>query len=121
MHGKGLSGRVNVVLTRNKDYISKHGEIVFNDAKKIVQHHKTNTERDKKVMICGGSKVYEEFLPYADEIILTHVHRYTKNADAYYPIELQDSLGFIPVEESEVKYDKHEDVYYRFVKYKKEQ
>lgn len=119
MHGRGLKGRINVVLSKSGEYVSKHGEIVFNDAQKIVKHHETNTDNDKKIMICGGERVYEEFLPYADEIILTHVNKHVENVDTFYPIELQESLGFIPVEESELMYDELEDVYYRFVKYSK--
>lgn len=121
IHGKGLSGRVNVVLTRDESYEPKHGEIVFNDIEKIINHHKTNNVDDKKIMICGGSSVYSSFLPYADEIILTHINKHVEEADTFYDLDLQESLGFCPVEESEELYSEKYDAYFKFVRYKKEE
>lgn len=117
IHGKGLSGRTNIILSKNEDYVAEHGEFVFNSIDKIIAHHETNSDSDKKIMVCGGSSVYSEFLPYASEIILTHVNKHVEKVDSWYPIELQDRLGFIPIEESEEFYSEKYDAYYKFVRY----
>lgn len=119
IHGKGLSGRSNIVLTQNSDYVPEHGEFVFNSIDKIISHHKTNSSDDKKIMICGGSSIYREFLPFADEILLTHINKHVEEADTFYPMQQQIDFGFIPVEESEEFYTEKYDAYYKFVRYVK--
>lgn len=117
IHGKGLSGRTNIVLTRNTEYVPKHGEFVFNSINRIISHHETNTDMDKKIVFCGGESVYRDSLPFADEVILTHVNKHVEDVDAWYPMELQEALNFQPVETSEDFYSEKYDAYYKFVRY----
>ena len=117
MNGKPLPNRVNVVLTRSKDYKAPHGVFVFHSVEDIIKASKTMGEKDKNIMICGGSKVYEEFLPYANTVYLTHVSKVVEDANVFYPIEAQEELGFRVVRKSHKHYDEKEDVYYRFVEY----
>lgn len=119
MNGKPLPNRVNVVLTRNKSYQSQFGEFIFHDVESILKHCKTlNDEIDKKVFIIGGGQVYSSFLEHANEILLTIVNKHVE-ADAFYPMELQDDLGFDPIEESDEFYTEKYDAYYKFVRYKR--
>lgn len=119
MHGKGLPGRTNIVLTRDVSYVPGHGEIVFNSIDKIINHHETNSDIDKKIIVCGGESVYREFLPHACEILLTHINKHVEEADSFYPLSLQEELGFVPVETSGEFYSEKYDAYYKFVRYKK--
>lgn len=119
MNGKPLPNRVNVVLTRNKSYQPQFGEFVFHDVESILKHCKTlNDDIDKKVFIIGGGQVYASFLEHTNEILLTIVNKHVE-ADAFYPMHLQDELGFIPIEESEEFYTEEYDAYYKFVRYTK--
>lgn len=117
MRGEPLPKRINCVLTRDDSYESKYGELVYNSVERIINHHKTMGDKDKKVFVCGGSEVYKQFLPYTNEVLLTHVNKHVEGTEVFYPIELQDSLGFVPIEESEEHYSEKYDAYYKFVRY----
>lgn len=119
MNGKPLPNRINVVLTKNKKYKAPTGVFVFNSVEDIIKSCKTMNENDKKVMVCGGEYIYKEFLPYADKIHLTHVHKIIEEANVFYPMDLQEELGFKEIDTSEYMYDEKHDVYYQFVTYEK--
>lgn len=118
MNGKPLPNRINVILTRDEEYESKHGELAYTSVDRIINHHKTMGDKDKKVYVIGGEEIYKEFLPFAAEIMLTIVNKHIEEADAFYPVDLQDELGFTPTEEEEFYSDKY-DAYYKFVRYAK--
>lgn len=115
-NNRPLPNRTNIVLTKNKSYKPPRGVFVFNNIDEILKGVKTLGDKDKKVYICGGSEIYKLFLPYADEVILTHVDKVAEVTTNYYPMELQNSLGFIPLEPEEYYSDKYE-CKYSFVKY----
>lgn len=118
MRGKPLSNRVNVVLTHNKKYKPRFNEFVFHDIDSILKGIKTMGENDKKVFVIGGSEIYTLFLPHVSEIELTIVDKHIDEADTFYNMELQESLGFTPVE-AEDRYCENTDLTYKFVRYTK--
>lgn len=76
-----LPNRVNVVLTR-KD-IELEGAIVKHSIEEVMELIKTEY-KDQEVMIMGGQSIYEQFLPYADRLYVTHIFRKFE-ADAFFP------------------------------------
>ena len=119
LRGKPLEGRINAILTNNENYESKYGEQVYTDLNRIINHSKTLTENDKTIYVAGGMEIYKSLLPHCDEVLLTHVNKHVE-ADIYYPIELQEELGFKAVKESEDFYSEKYDAYYKFVRYVKD-
>jgi len=115
--GGALKDRINVVLTRDENYESKYGELAYNSVDRIINHHKTMVDSDKKIFVIGGEEIYNIMLPFASEAILTIVNKHVEEADAFYPIDLQDSLGFVPIEQSEDFYSDKYECYYKFVRY----
>ena len=82
-----LPDRINVVLTTNKGFkANENSTIVENSVEKIVNHYRTG-KQDKCLFIIGGETIYKQFLPYADEIHLTVIHKKADNVDTYFPIE----------------------------------
>ncbi len=75
-----LKGRIHLVLT------SKHLDENENlkAFKSIEELLKYLDDLDEEVMVIGGGKIYKEFLPYADKLILTEIND-TKDADTYFP------------------------------------
>lgn len=67
--GRPLPKRRNIVISRNFDYQAEGCEIAHSpeEALEMAQH-------DGEIMIIGGAKIYEAFLPIADRIYLTRVH-----------------------------------------------
>ena len=66
-----------------------------------------------EVMIIGGAKVYSEFLPYSDRLLLTEIDDYDADADAFFP-EIDDNW-----EKSIIKENKDNKPTYKHVEYLK--
>lgn len=75
-----------IVLTSNLNYDPKDDKVlIFHKIFDALSY-----AEDKEIYICGGSKIYEEFLPYADQMIITEIKgRY--EGDSYFPLyNMQD-------------------------------
>ena len=92
-----LPGRLNTVLSRNLDYKLDQA-FVFTGKEELLSalHQKTpysdgiNYER---AFVIGGQQVYQEFLPYANRLELTHIKTLVDDADTYFPrINMDDWL-----------------------------
>jgi len=80
-NGKALSGRTNIVITRNKLFAPKDAEIVFSVNEAIELAKKFETE---EIFIIGGGEIYRETLPIIDRIYITVIDEEIKG-DTYYP------------------------------------
>jgi dihydrofolate reductase len=81
--GRALSGRQNIVLTRQSEFVADDCDIVSSVDAAIA------TAGDAgEVMVIGGSEIYELFLPLAERIYMTRVHM-DIDGDARFP-ELDD-------------------------------
>lgn len=76
---KALPGRRNIVLTHQSDFHAQDAQIVHS-----VQEALQCTAQED-VFIIGGAGVYEQFLPYADFIYLTHIDAGCTDADTFFP------------------------------------
>ncbi len=79
-----LGNRIIYILTRSKNIkFNKNEEVnIINDYKMIVNKYHKNLKDD--IYICGGSEIYELFLPFADEIIISIINgKYI--GDKYFP------------------------------------
>ena len=77
--GKALPGRRSIVITRQANYKAPGVEVVATPeaALELARHA-------DEVMIIGGGKVYEHFLPMTDRIYLTRVHTEIEG-DTFFP------------------------------------
>ena len=110
--GQPLSGRTNIILSRDESY--KAGDaIIVHSVEELLEKVKAYNTDD--VYIIGGDSIYKQFLPYCDEAIVTKVdHEY--EADAYFPNLDEDSEWKIVDESDDETYF---DLDYKFVTYKK--
>src|SRR5690606_146474 len=115
-NSKPLSGRVNVLITSNTKYQPKFNELVVHDIDSVIKGYKTLTADDKKIFVIGGETLYRQLLPYTCEVFITHIDKHVDKADTFYPMELQESLGFIESDRESYYSDKY-DCEYSFVKY----
>jgi dihydrofolate reductase len=93
-NGEPLEGRTSIVLTNSPErvVVSGDGDVSeLTDASSV--HVASRVEEalgmagavnSDVVYIAGGQSVYEEFLPVADELVLTHVDAEI-DGDAYFP------------------------------------
>lgn len=67
--GRPLPKRRNIVISRDPNYQAEGCEVVHSPEEAL-----EITKNDGEVMIMGGAKIYEAFLPLADRIYLTRIH-----------------------------------------------
>lgn len=102
-----LPGRTNYVLTRHPERLPE-GVVAVNDIEAFIKDH-----TDEEVFVIGGGFVYNEFLPYADNLYLTEVDA-TAEADTFFP-EFDKSK----YEKTIIKKGQSDDLTYAFAKYTK--
>lgn len=79
---KPLKGRMNMILTGNKNY-KVDNSIIVHSVDEAIKHADDNDY--KELMILGGGKVYADIINKADKIYLTRVHHVFEDADTFFP------------------------------------
>ncbi len=82
MGSKLLPGRMNIILTQQKD-LSIAGAWVVNSIEAAIALAKSNDYNE--LMVIGGGQVYEMALPLANKIWLTRVHTQI-DGDTFFPV-----------------------------------
>lgn len=76
-----LPGRVNIIITRDKNY-TLQGFFTANSIEAAIQ--KAKESEDQEVFVIGGAETYKLALPQANRLYLTIVEG-TYDADAFFP------------------------------------
>jgi dihydrofolate reductase len=76
---KPLPKRKNYVLSRDVSF-NPEGATIIDSIDKVVELGKGHD-----VFVIGGGEIYEQLLPYADRIMMTHVHVVDANAQVFFP------------------------------------
>ncbi|HYF93121.1 MAG TPA: dihydrofolate reductase [Symbiobacteriaceae bacterium] len=74
--GEALPKRINVVLTRDRQYAAPGCE--------VVQSIEEVLRDERPVFIIGGAELYREFLPYAKSLHITRIHA-DFEGDTFFP------------------------------------
>jgi dihydrofolate reductase len=74
-----LPNRVNIVITRDKNYQAK-GCLVVNNLEDALR----KADNNREIFIIGGGQIYREGLKFADRIYLTKIHK-NISGDTYFP------------------------------------
>lgn len=77
---KPLPKRKNYVLTDNKELEVSGNTKLVHSIEEVLEMAK-----GKDVYIIGGGHTYYQFMPYADKLIITHVHEFHPNAEVFFP------------------------------------
>lgn len=83
--GKALPNRRNIVVTRDVDYLKGKDldiEIVPSLQSAIALFEGSSEE----VFVIGGAQIYEQAMPYADKLYITHVNGVWPLADSFFPV-----------------------------------
>lgn len=83
--GKPLPGRLNIVVTRNKDF-SAEGVVVVHDLHEAIEQAK---EYHDEVMIIGGSEIFRLTLGMADRLYITFIQQ-AFSGNTYFPAYSDD-------------------------------
>ena len=111
-NGLPLKNRVNVVITKDKEYNVKDAIICHSieEALEVLKQY-----NDEDIYVIGGESVYRQFLPYCSVAHVTKIN-YSYDADTYFPN--LDEMDEWTIEESSDERT-YFDLKYEFVKYVK--
>jgi len=82
--GRALPKRLNIIITRNKDYKAPEGVLVFQDLESAVERAKEETQTSK-VFIIGGGEIYKKSLSMVSKVFVTRVDLEIEEGEAFYP------------------------------------
>lgn len=108
---KPLPGRKNVVIT------DIPGES-FNDAVPAysIEDAISKCEKSEQIFIMGGGSVYRQFMPLADRLYITHVHKKAP-ADVFFP-KIDPEIWKV-VEKEEYKANEENPIPYTYIMYER--
>lgn len=110
--GKPLRNRRNIVLTSDSTF-SEEGIETANSVEGVL----SLLSPEEEVVIFGGSKVYEAFLPYVTKMYITKVHHAFDKCDTFFPdIDMEE---WEEVSNEQGEYDFHNCYSYSFHEYVK--
>lgn len=111
-NGLPLKNRVNVVITKDKEYNVKDAIICHSieEALEVLKQY-----NDEDIYVIGGESVYRQFLPYCSVAHVTKIN-YSYDAVTYFPN--LDEMDEWTIEESSDERT-YFDLEYEFVKYVK--
>lgn len=78
---KPLPGRVNIIITRNRDY-KKEGAVVFNQLEDAFSF--ASSQGQQEVFILGGGEIYKKTLATVDKLYITEIDADFKG-DTFFP------------------------------------
>jgi len=106
--GRALPGRRNIVLTRNPDFKAAGVEI-FHDMEECLK-----SLNEEKVFVIGGAVIFNELMPFINEMYVTLIHHQFE-ADTFFPTIDLDHFKMV-WDEHHYKDEKHH-YDYTFQKY----
>ncbi len=83
--GKPLKGRTNIVLTRDLGLVVPGGVLAASlDAALGYAREDAQKRGVEEIMVIGGSDVFDDTMPLAERLEITHVHA-SPEGDAFFP------------------------------------
>lgn len=79
--GRPLPGRLNIVVSRNADYLAEGAKVVNSLDAAIAL---ASQDHSDEIMIMGGANLYGQALPYVDKMYITHIDLDVQG-DAWFP------------------------------------
>ena len=105
--GKALPGRINVVITTDKNFKAEGG-IVVHSLKEALAISST----DDEIFIFGGGKIFKEAMSLVKKIYMTRVHSII-DGDTYFPV--LDMNDWKKISREDFKADEKNQYDYSFV------
>lgn len=99
-----LPGRVNMVVTRQKDFNAEGAVVVKSVEDGIALAQQAGEE---ELMVIGGGEIYKQVFPKTDKVYLTKVHATFIDADTFSP-DILDNRWKVVSTESHWADEKHQ-------------
>ena len=113
---KPLPNRINILITRNKDY-KKEGFLIVNSMEDLFPLLKgINPDKERKVFVTGGGTIARQLLLFCNKAYITKIFKDFQKADTFIPnLDLDEQWE--QTRESEVY--NQEDLYYKYLEYER--
>ena len=108
---KPLPNRKNIVLTDNPHETIENAITAYS-----LEDSLSKCTPGEEIFIIGGGSIYRQFMPFADKLFITHVHKKTP-ADIYFP-EIDMKIWEI-IEEEEFITGVNESIPYTYTIYQR--
>lgn len=79
-----LKGRENIIITRQDDFEHEGAYVARSIDESLRIARSLDLAQDKEVFIIGGGSIYEQFMPLADRLYITHIFQ-DFEASVYFP------------------------------------
>lgn len=106
-----LPGRKNVVITDIPHESFENAVMAYS-----IEDALAKCEKEDEIFIIGGGSIYRQFMPLADRLYITHVHK-KKPADVYFP--KIDRKTWKLIEKEEFKGDDGNEIPYTYIIYER--
>lgn len=106
-----LTGRKNIVLTDDPQESIDNSVTAYS-----IEDALSKCEEGEDIFVIGGGSVYSQFLPIADRLYITHVHRKAP-ADVFFP-EIDPGIWGV-IEKKEFKAREDDGISYAYVIYER--
>jgi dihydrofolate reductase len=108
---KPLSGRKNIIITDDPNDSFEAGITAYSIGDAL-----SKCGKDEEIFIIGGGSIYRQFLPLADRLYITHIHRKAQ-ADIYFP-SIEPEI-WEPVEKEEHIQEANNNIPYTYIIYQR--
>ena len=110
--GKPLKGRVNLVLTGDRNYRAE-GATVLHSVEDVLKE--LEKYPDREAWCIGGGSIYRQFLPFTDEVHVTKIE-HVYEADTFFPdLDADPEWEITGISEEQTYFD----LVYHFVRYER--
>ena len=106
-----LPGRKNIVLTDDPQEVIDSSITAYS-----IKDALSKCEKKEEIFIIGGGSIYRQFMPIADRLYITHVHKIAP-ADIYFP-EIDLNIWEI-TEKEEFKNGENDSIPYTYTIYER--
>lgn len=111
---KALSNRVNIVLTRNKDYVAENIIVIHSLDDLFLLLQRLNPDNRRTSFVIGGGEIVEQLLPYCTGAYITKVCKESSKVDSSIP-NLDKKADWIIEKQTPIYND--ENLKYKYVEY----
>lgn len=113
---KALPGRINIVMTRNKDF-QKQDIIAVHSLEDLFKKLEVlNSEGEREVFVIGGESIVDQLLEYCNRAYITKILKSFKNHDTSIPSLDRDENWELVWEGQRIEQDGIE---YKYVEYRR--
>ncbi|MCX6253341.1 MAG: dihydrofolate reductase [Bacteroidia bacterium] len=109
--GRPLAGRKNIVLTDDPNECIDCSITAYS-----IEDALNKCEKKDEIFVIGGGSVYRQFMPVADRLLITHVHKKAP-ADVFFP-EIDLSIWKV-VEKEEFRASENNSIPYTYIIYER--